>query len=357
MFECLGPIQTFIVTMIGGGIAAVYLAAGILLILAIRRRVRRRRQGRQGLANVPTPTPRRLRKILAAIVLLLAAAQTACIAYARWIEPRWLEVARVHINSPKMPPGETLRLLHISDLHCEPFEQLEPRLIAEAAEFKPDLIAFTGDCANNAAGVERFKGVVRALVQIAPVYLVRGNWDVEQLADLDKYSGAGAIELTGQPIRIRKGGAQIVLQGLAAYHEQEMPAAVARLNREDFNVLLYHFPEQALAVCESPVDLYLAGHTHGGQVALPWYGAILTMSPTGKLLERGLYRIGPGKPVRDRWGRYIGHRPQGSADAGATNPSKDMSLYINRGLGMDGDPFPRFRFLARPEITLIEISR
>jgi len=73
------------------------------------------------------------------------------------------------------------------------------------------------------------------------------------------------------------------------------------------------------------VDLYCAGHTHGGQVALPFYGALVTFSKYGKRFETGLYRVG------------------------------ETRLYVSRGIGMEGGKIPRVRFCSRPEVTVIEI--
>jgi predicted MPP superfamily phosphohydrolase len=73
------------------------------------------------------------------------------------------------------------------------------------------------------------------------------------------------------------------------------------------------------------VDLYLCGHTHGGQVALPLYGALVTLSKFGKKYESGMYTVG------------------------------DTILYVNRGIGMEGGLTPKVRFLARPEITVFDI--
>jgi predicted MPP superfamily phosphohydrolase len=71
--------------------------------------------------------------------------------------------------------------------------------------------------------------------------------------------------------------------------------------------------------------LFLTGHVHGGQVALPFYGAIITLSKYGKKYEKGRYDI-DGKV-----------------------------LYVNRGVGMEGDFVPRVRFFSRPEITVFHI--
>ncbi|MCA1618062.1 MAG: hypothetical protein LC795_01860 [Acidobacteria bacterium] len=94
-----------------------------------------------------------------------------------------------------------------------------------------------------------------------------------------------------------------------------------------FTVFLYHTPDEIPEAAETGrVDLYCAGHTHGGQVALPVYGALVTLSKFGKRFESGLHRVGP------TW------------------------LYVTRGVGMEGGPAPRVRFFARPEITVIELA-
>jgi hypothetical protein len=79
-------------------------------------------------------------------------------------------------------------------------------------------------------------------------------------------------------------------------------------------------------VSELGVDLYLCGHTHGGQVRLPLYGAMLTSSQLGKRYEMGHYQ------------------------QGRTN------LYVSRGVGLEGLGAPRIRFLSPPEITLVTLQ-
>jgi predicted MPP superfamily phosphohydrolase len=91
-------------------------------------------------------------------------------------------------------------------------------------------------------------------------------------------------------------------------------------------VFLHHYPDEIYEVAKQQVDLYCAGHTHGGQVALPIYGALITFSRFGKRFESGLYKV------------------------------EDTHLYVNRGIGMDGGFAPRVRFCARPEVTVIDIA-
>ena len=94
-----------------------------------------------------------------------------------------------------------------------------------------------------------------------------------------------------------------------------------------FTLFLYHTPDAILEAAETGrVDLYCAGHTHGGQVALPFYGALVTLSKFGKKYESGLHREGR------TW------------------------LYVTRGIGMEGDPAPRVRYFARTEVTVIELA-
>ena len=93
-----------------------------------------------------------------------------------------------------------------------------------------------------------------------------------------------------------------------------------------FTLLLYHSPDLMPEAAELGVDLYLCGHTHGGQVRLPLFGALITSSDFRKRYEMGRYKEG------------------------------GTTLYVSRGLGMEGLGAPRARFLAPPEIVLWTLS-
>jgi predicted MPP superfamily phosphohydrolase len=105
-----------------------------------------------------------------------------------------------------------------------------------------------------------------------------------------------------------------------------MTEVMRRVPADGYSLLLYHSPDLAEAAAEAGVDLYLAGHTHGGQVRLPFYGAIITMSAYGKRFEAGQYRVGA------------------------------TTLYVSRGIGMEGLRLPRVRFLCPPEIVVIDLE-
>lgn len=251
---------------------------------------------------------------------------TLCFAYALLIEPYWLDVTHVSIRSPKLVPAQgSIRVAVISDLHCDAFKRLEPRLPSAILIEHPDLILFAGDAINERGGIPVFKECITKLSKIAPVFLVEGNHDTRDFRKVKLAEGTGATLLRCTATDVPLHGQTIHLIGAGIDYETKLPKLLNELNPKSFNVFLYHFPSEILGISRFPVDLMVAGHTHGGQVCLPLYGAVITHSKTSKRFESGLYK------VKDTW------------------------LYVNRGLGMDGGMTPRIRFLARPEVTIIDI--
>jgi uncharacterized protein len=304
--------------------ASVFVTAVILVYvlaaeIAIRAWIRYRRHDDRPL--------RRRRRWYRRIVLTLAAMGLVCMAYGRFIEPNWLEVTHVEIKSQKIPSGTfPLRIVQISDTHSNAKPLLEPRLPRVIAALKPDLIFFTGDAANEQAGVPVFRKLMKDLSVIAPTYAVAGNWDVQHSWGDELYGGLGITELDGKAQKITIRGVDIWIAG-APYDQPELiNPMLAAIPSGALTVLLYHTPDLAHSLPPGKVDLYCAGHTHGGQVALPFYGALITLSRFGKKYESGLSHYG------------------------------DMLIYVNRGIGMEGGPLPRVRFCSRPEVTAIDLA-
>ena len=126
-------------------------------------------------------------------------------------------------------------------------------------------------------------------------------------------------------------GRKLSLIGMDCDHDLEADAEVFRglikhAPADSLPVLLYHSPELMPQVQDYPVELYLCGHTHGGQVRLPLYGAVITSSALGKRYEMGPY-----------------------VENGTT-------LYISRGIGLEGLSAQRLRLLCPPEIILFSLS-
>jgi len=265
-------------------------------------------------------------------ILILAAVGLLCIADGRFIEPYRLAISHIEINSSKIAPaGRPIRIVHFSDLHTESRPHLEGRLVKAIAAERPDVIVFTGDSINSRDALPLFRECMAALAMIAPTFVVRGNWDAQNWSMLNLFERTGAKELNGEAVRLEIDGTPIWIGGLAfdnptASHYAALRNMARAIPRNEFSVMLYHMPDLMPEVTAEHFDLYCAGHTHGGQVALPLYGALVTLSKFGKRYEGGLYHEG------DTW------------------------LYVNRGIGMAGGSMPRVRFWSRPELTVIDIQ-
>ena len=105
--------------------------------------------------------------------------------------------------------------------------------------------------------------------------------------------------LSSRSAQIDTGGGTINLHGLSLYQSKNQLWATRTVEQwldqtksGDFRILFGHAPDYALKVVDLPIDLCLAGHTHGGQVRLPWYGALVIDSEVPKEWARGFRRIG-----------------------------------------------------------------
>jgi hypothetical protein len=229
---------------------------------------------------------------------------------------------------PRLSRGtRPIRIVHFSDLHSEALVRLEGRLPGIIAGLRPDMIVFTGDALNSREGLPAFRECMTRVAKLAPTFAVRGNFDVWYWRQIDLFGGTGVRELGPDvPAVVQVAGARICLSGVPVGEEDSAEEAIHRAPDDLPTVFLYHYPDLMPQVASlDRVTLYCAGHTHGGQVALPGYGALVTLSRFGKRFEAGRYREGT------TW------------------------LYVNRGIGMEGGIIPRVRFMSRPEITLIEL--
>ncbi|MBI4668240.1 MAG: metallophosphoesterase [Elusimicrobia bacterium] len=261
--------------------------------------------------------------LLKRTALVLASIFTICIAYGYFIEPYWPQVITVRLTSQKLAQGtKPIRIVHISDIHSDPKPRLEDRLPDIIASLKPDLNFFTGDAVNSPDGLPVFKRCLAQIAAIAPTFAVKGNFD--GWSNLDYFGGIKVQELAGNAVKVSLGGGTDVwVTGVLPASKGLLDKALLKIPSGTFVIFLHHYPDLIYEAAEHKVDLYLAGHTHGGQVAMPFYGALITLAEYGKRFEAGLYQV------------------------------DQTRLYVNRGIGMEG---PRVRFFARPEITLIEIG-
>lgn len=303
-------IETISVFIFLGTIAVVYILEAVLVwkFVADKLRGKKTAQGR-----------------MAGFVHLAALIGILCFLYGYFVEPFWLEVKTVDIFTDKLKNTE-LKVVQISDLHCDERVLNEYKMVKIINELKPDIIVFTGDSLNSAAGLGKFREVMKALEANIGKYAAQGNVDVIYFGALDLFAGTGFEELDKNSVELIKNGERFFVSGLSYAYPEKYRDALSGVPQDSYSIFLRHYPDLAQNLEELNVDLYLAGHTHGGQIRLPFYGAIVTFSKYGKKYEAGKYSVGK------------------------------TTLYINRGLGLEGGFSPRVRFLTRPEITVFNLK-
>jgi len=260
-----------------------------------------------------------------AIVLhVLVVTVFGCILYAHFIEPRWIEVHKLTLHTPKLR-AETFRIVQITDLHCDVELRNEERTVEIVNSLKPDVIVATGDYLSDKAGLPRLRQMLSRLESPLGKFAVTGNFEVLRWRDLDVLAGSTFRTLDRETVVVTKGQDAIAVTG-AGYFPADVPSdPIGGFSDDRFDLFLFHTPDLVEDVSRCGVDLYLCGHTHGGQICLPWYGALITFSKFGKKYESGMHRVG------------------------------DTVLHINRGLGMEPRPAPQMRFLARPQIVVVDV--
>ncbi|MFZ5918427.1 MAG: metallophosphoesterase [Chloroflexota bacterium] len=270
------------------------------------------------------------------IALTLAfGAISALSVYAVAIEPFRLGVTEMTLCSPRLSAqAPSLRVLQMGDLHIERLTRRERELSDRIVALAPDLILLTGDYLNlsyvyDGLAIEQARAFLGRLQAPFGVYAVAGSPPVDPPETVQQiFQGLGNVRLLQNESSILDvRGQRIGLVGVTCSHDLQVDAArldrsLADVPSDTFTLLLYHSPDLMPEMASRGVDLYLAGHTHGGQIRLPFLGAILTSSAYGKRYEMGHYRQG---------------RTQ---------------LYVARGVGMEGLGAPRARLLCPPEIVL-----
>lgn len=258
------------------------------------------------------------------LVHTLALLGILCLAWGYFVEPYRLKIYTFTIQTDKLE-GTSLRIVQISDLHCDKTRRLEPRLVEEINRLHADLIVFTGDALNHMDALPLLRQTLGAMQASIGKYAVRGNVDNRKFKKIPLFEGTGFIEMPMDAVTLEKDGQSFGLCGIDYSLGRQSFYALRNLSPQRFNILLYHTSDLAGYLEPIPIDLYLSGHTHGGQVALPFWGALLTEKIQYKRYEAGLYRIG------------------------------SFDLYVSRGIGMTDGWTPRVRFWARPEIAVFDI--
>lgn len=257
------------------------------------------------------------------------AAYGLVLAWGMVVEPRWVELTRTEIPVVGGVLGrDRLRIAHLSDFHLgRRLGHRELRMVELVREAKPEIILLTGDYMDSREGSFALEEAAAALKAVDPpfgIWAVGGPVD-EKFVTRDILRRAG-IEWLGDETRLVEAqGRRLRLAGREAWPMVPVADLFDGLDRDTPTILLQHSPAGLEALLSGPtaarVDLVVCGHTHGGQVRLPFRGALIA-TPGGR--DRGLHEVG-GVPV-----------------------------YVNRGLGTTAVPI---RLGSRPEVAILEIVR
>jgi uncharacterized protein len=302
--------------------------------------------------------PRRLARGLTRVAATGVAAGALGLGYASVVERHWFTLR--HATLPVLAPGSRpLRVLHVSDLHLRPGQRTEEGFVAGLAELEPDLVVDTGD---NLSHPRAVPVVLRALGRLLdrPGVFVFGSNDYHgpKPKNPANYLFRPQHRILGPELPWRDLRAAFVERGWhdATHARFELIVAGQRIavagvddphiGHDDYDRIagpadpeaargdagpalrlgLTHSPEPRVldGFAADGYDLVLAGHTHGGQLRIPGYGAVVTNCGVDRSRARGA----------SRWGSHL-------------------RLHVSAGLGTS--PYAPVRFGCRPEASLLEL--
>lgn len=256
--------------------------------------------------------------------------------YANRVEPSLLEINNLEIKHPLIPPSFSgVKIVQFSDTHLGFHYSLSQlsKLVEKINSLQPDIIFFTGDLLDEPNRYEEINKIAPILQQLrAPMgkYCIYGNHDhggygseiYRNLMELSNFT----VLLNESHLLKQKDGSIISILGIddRMLGKPDLDTAMSMVPEDSFKLLLSHAPDVADDASAYQIHWQLSGHSHGGQVKLPFIGA-LVIPPFAQNYPEGFYSIGD------------------------TNP---MSLYVNRGIGTTRLPF---RFMAKPELTLFTL--
>lgn len=267
---------------------------------------------------------------------------------------------------PVLPAGSRdLRILHISDLHLTPTQTKKIAWVRDLAELQPDFVINTGDNMAHLQVLPALRHALEPLLKIPGAFAMGSNdyyapaprnplnyllphkpaqseqkppelpWQELALT----MTGAGWHDMTNTRAKQRIGDFNLELVGVDDAHLEldDYPTPVPRTPDTTLRIGIMHAPYTRVlnAMVADDCDLLIAGHTHGGQVCLPGYGALVTNCDLDQRRAQGLH----GWP---------GQRPDefGGQDS--------AWLHVSAGLGTS--PYAPVRFACRPEATLLTLT-
>ncbi|MDM5297713.1 metallophosphoesterase [Bacillus pumilus] len=260
-------------------------------------------------------------------------ATTCGYGYARYIEPHMIDMVSLTIQDSQLPASfDGFKIAQFSDVHLSDtfstnsLESIMQKINAET----PDLIVFTGDLVDFQSSIEEHEKAKAFLTELHAPFgklAICGNHDYGPFG-IELYEktmeACGFTLCKNDVFLLEKENEHIQIATLddLMMSIPDYDLIKQEVSPDLFTLLLVHEPDAALELQQTPINLQLSGHTHGGQIQLPFYGPILT-APYGNTYVEGLYE------------------------------SNQQRIYVNRGLGTTRLPL---RFLAKPELTFFTLT-
>lgn len=254
--------------------------------------------------------------------------------YAKYIEPHFISFTQHTLKSQLIPKSfHGMKILQFSDLHLGYYFSLQhlSKVVSKINAVNPDIVLFTGDLIDNYQTYTDTPFVASILKNIqAPFgkFAIYGNHDhggygTEYYEHIMRESGFELLLNSEKRIHLMD-NSEISIFGLddILLGNPKIEKTLEHARQSTYNIVLVHEPDIAPKVSRYPINLQLSGHSHGGQVQIPFLGAIITPSLAKDYIE-GFYTI------------------------------QDLTLYVNRGLGRTRVPF---RFMSKPEIAIFTLQ-
>jgi len=279
----------------------------------------------------------KLWRIIIVIVLILI---FGSVFYGSFIEPQLIKVKKTSVNLNKTPETETIKIAFITDLHVGPYKQENyvEKIVKKTLAEKPDLILLGGDFLYNEEQEAQYLTPIKQLAENFPVFAVTGNhefntgkYDDENLIDRTKllrqlFTDWEIQILDTQMVPLTLQNKKIDLYGVEDLWTEraDLKKLIDYVTPNRPNILLSHNPDIILDPLHAQFDLIISGHTHAGQIRLPYIGSIPGV-PTqlGRKYDHGLFKF------------------------------DNNYLYISAGLGESG---VRARFFDPPELSIINLD-
>ena len=238
-------------------------------------------------------------------------------------------IRRLRLVYDNLPEGFCgFSILHLTDLHADGLSDFAEVVGNRVRDLPVDLCVMTGDYRFATSGpcqtvYPPMEHILRAVDARLGVVGILGNHDVsDEIPELERM---GVRMLVNDAIQVRRGRESIWVIGVDDPHYygcDDLPGALENVPSEAFKILLVHSPEIIEEAAGAGIDLYLCGHTHGGQIRLPLLGPLISNSNCARKYTSG------------RW------------------QHKQLQGYTSPGVGTSGVPV---RFFCPPEIGLIEL--